>query len=324
MRSSRGNALQSDMLVVGGVLAALAFACSPQRDAMAQPASPRAVAEPQRAATVSPKQGAGVTGALPVPPASEVQRTASSLAAKARAQAHATPDDGAEHDAAGELFGFTEADVRAAAGEPKTTERHWRIAAWKARAGSIVALSFRSTDATSGLKPRVALLEVHAAKLTLIASGSLGMRRAECENEPNGASADAHFELDLAAYVIGPSNPAIGVRFSCHHSFPSGEGTETRLSLLELRGHALREVLDERIAWSSDDRVSGRTTEGAGGVLVQATAHGSHFELTLQTTVTSRAIDSGDDERARVAEQPPRIESKRFVWAGNRYAAPDG
>jgi hypothetical protein len=134
--------------------------------------------------------------------------------------------------------------------------------------------------------------------------------------------------LCLAPYVVAQGNTAIGVRFSCLNSFPAGDGSDTHLVLLEVRGPNLRTILDERIASSNHDRVDALDTTDKGVVLMQPTLHGGYFDLSIRTTTTSTKFSDDDDDGTTPvtskSKEKPRLETKRFVWSGEGYQGAAG
>jgi hypothetical protein len=221
---------------------------------------------------------------------------------------------------------FTQEDVVRAAGTGLDPSSIWRSAEWHAQKDTIVALSFRPAEfgaRTQALEPRVAVLQNRMGKLVLVAQKPLDLTRAECRNdsgEPAGGEDRApELTLDLAAYRIAPAQTAIGVRFSCANTFPAGEGTETRLLLLELHDGALRQVFDEAIANTNFDRPTGNESTTAGVLSVQREQHAGYFDLQLRTKTKVKGSDPVAFPNT-VRQASERTETTRFVWQDDRYA----
>lgn len=227
------------------------------------------------------------------------------------------------------LGSFTGANIAAVAAQGAEPGLSWRIAEWKARPSSVVALSYRAVPFGSdgaALRPRVAVVESQQGKLARVAGGTFATPRANCANTGGGPDGEPpSFELDLAPYVVAQGNTAIGVRFTCHNSFPAGEGSDTHLVLLEVRGADLRAILDERVASSNHDRVGAVDTTRKGVVSMQSTAHGGYFDLLIRTTTTpTKFSDEDDGTTPATSKEKPRLESKRFVWSGEGYKGAAG
>jgi len=223
------------------------------------------------------------------------------------------------------LGNFTRADVIRATGSDLEQSLSWRIAEWHARKGSIVALSFRPTEfggRPDALEPRLFLLQNRAGKLALVVDQKLDLSQAECRNESgepaSGGDRSPELALDLGAYTIGPESPAIGVRFTCFSAFPAGDGSETRLLLLELRDGALHQVFDETIAQTNFDRPTGNQTTSDGVVTVRREKQDGHFDLSLRTT--TKTVGSDPESFPNTLRHPiDRTETVSFVWNGTRY-----
>jgi hypothetical protein len=228
------------------------------------------------------------------------------------------------------LGSFTETQVRlAAAGAESTGEPaaalQWRIADWAARPRSIAALSFRAAG-TGGdprsMRAHLVLLEDRAGALASVAEGRPALTKINCDSAAgDGALANESpptFDLDLAHYLVAPGNAALGVRLTCHNSFPAGEGSETRLILFELRGHELREIFDQPIAWTNEDRAGGEATTARGVLVARGTKHGGHFDLALRMTI-ARGPLGGDQALAPKKKSATNVDTKRFTWTGQAY-----
>ena len=213
---------------------------------------------------------------------------------------------------------FNSESVRAAAQAAAGTKdqaRAWRMAEWKSRPNTVVALSFQSVPfgaKVATMEPRLSVLEAQNGKLTEIARGRPAFTETHCENAGNAPATDDEaptLALDLAPYAIAKGKTALGVRLQCHNSFPAGDGVETRLALFEIAENSiLRKIFEASVDWDNHDRVGGDSnTEGI--VIVQKTAHAGYFDLLLQTTVTR---DSDPPEK--------RTEKRLYVWSGDRYA----
>src|SRR5260370_10110169 len=85
------------------------------------------------------------------------------------------------------LGSFSEADVRAAVGEGATArETRWRIAEWRARPNTLVALSFRAIKGGGDLArlgAHAAVLEARDGKLAAVAETALPFPDADCAND---------------------------------------------------------------------------------------------------------------------------------------------
>lgn len=166
--------------------------------------------------------------------------------------------------------------------------------------------------------PHVVLIELKP-KPTPVASAQLVLGETNCETlsgKPLSADESPAFELDLAAYTLAPGNDAIGVRFSCHNEFPSGEGSETRLYLFERQGDKLRQIFDQRIAWTNEDRVAGSETSGRSVVIMQKETHDGRADLVLRTTTSED--DLGSEPRLP-KDKAPHAKSQRFAFGADRY-----
>jgi hypothetical protein len=167
--------------------------------------------------------------------------------------------------------------------------------------------------------PHLILVEMKQGKPEAVASAQLVLGETNCETmsgEPLSPDEAPTFDLDLAAYTLAPGNDAIGVRLSCHNEFPSGEGTETRLYLFERQGEKLRQIFDQRIAWTNEDRVAGSETSGRSVVIIQKEAHDGRADLVLRTTTSEGDLGS---EPTLPKNQAPRAKSQRFAFSGEHY-----
>jgi len=260
-------------------------------------------------------------GGGPAPAASSSGSRLHETSPTAAAPANTTPVETDTY-----LGSFTAAAVRAAVRDrlgPTDVATRWHIAEWKARPGSIVALSFQAVPFGANvdeLRPAVVVLENRSGKLVPIADGKLALGQVHCENGSGESVSDEAapvFELDLAPYVIAPGATAIGVRFVCYNTFPAGEGSLTQLSLLELHAGTLREVLREPVSFSNHDRPSGTEIDTRGTVSLDTTLHDGHFDLVIQTT--RRIADDGSGIRLPADRASPKVETRRYVWSSDRY-----
>jgi hypothetical protein len=107
------------------------------------------------------------------------------------------------------------------------------------------------------------------------------------------------------------------VRFSCSNRTAGGEGTETRLFLLERSGTTLRQIFDQRIGGTRIDRANQRQSVTHGAVVKQAITHAGHYDLALETTTFETEYPAGSVE----SFDQERDATQRFVFDGDRYVA---
>jgi hypothetical protein len=227
------------------------------------------------------------------------------------------------------LGGFTEADVIRAAGGAADPRLRWRIAEWTARKNTLVALSFVPAhfgDPPEVLRPQLFVLERRAEELGLLAKAKLDLGKVACRNdsgEPAGGEDRApELQLDLAPYGITADRTAIGVRFTCFNTFPAGEGSETRLLLIDVRPPALRQIFDAQVAHTNFDRPTGNETTSAAVLSVQREQHEGYFDLSVRTT--TETVGSDPESFPNTAQRAmQRTELVRFVWRGDRYVVVD-
>ena len=142
----------------------------------------------------------------------------------------------------------------------------------------------------------------------------------------DGTDAPA-FALDLGDYRVAAREVAIGVRFTCHNVFPAGEGSETRLYLLDLQGAAMREIFDEPIGWTNHDRVAGEDTEATGvsSFSNSTDMRGGSTSCSGRTSPHSNSVDVRSEKAGRIAAfrvagrslRPPMgLERDRFPPSG--------
>jgi hypothetical protein len=220
---------------------------------------------------------------------------------------------------------FTRADVIRATGADLDPSLSWRIAEWRVRKGAIVALTFRRAEfggQPDALEPRLFLLQNRGGRLAVAVAQKLDLSQAECRNESGEPAAGddraPEFALDLGPYTLAPDSPAIGVRFTCFNAFPAGDGSETRLLLLELRDGALHQVFDEAVAQTNFDRPTGNQTSSDGVVSVRREKQDGHFDLSVRTT--TKTVGSDPESYPKTLRHPiDRTETVRFVWNGTRY-----
>jgi hypothetical protein len=257
-------------------------------------------------------------------PESGARETGSALSGAAGRGGAGSPLPGAA--ASARFWGnFTRADVIRAAGSDLDQPLTWRIAEWRPRKGAVVALSFHAAEfggEPDALEPRLYMLQNRAGKLALVVSQKLDLSQAECRNESGepatGGERAPEFAFDLGPYTIAPDSLAVGVRFTCFNSFPAGDGSETRLLLLELRDGALHQVFDETIAQTSFDRPTGNQTNSDGVMSVRREKQDGHFDLSVRTT--TKTVGSDPESFPKTLRHPiDRTETVRFQWNGTRY-----
>jgi hypothetical protein len=271
------------------------------------------VASPARSA---PDAGAGAVTDADRPTLSRRAQELANEARQAASPAPAAPPRPAKY-----LGHFTEAEVRAAAGESGADKREWRIAEWRRRPGSIVALSFRAKGGGAAGKdgdPQVAILHPEGGRLVRSATGSIVVGDNGCPHGgelDRGADRGPEADLDLGGYRLSGQDFAVGVRLTCHTTFPAGELTEARLYLLEQQGSTMRQIFEAPIAWTNHDRVAGQDSIAHGTVEIQPPSHGGHPDLLLRTNIRTEPFDGGSAKK--------RVELKRFLWDGTRYVTKD-
>jgi hypothetical protein len=228
------------------------------------------------------------------------------------------------------LGSFTEADVALATGAVSDPSREWRIASSGSRKSMLVALSYKRGEfgaRPKALEPQLFVLERRGDKLGLAARGEVDVGNASCSND-GGDDADGDdrvptFIVDPDPYMIAPERVAMGVRFTCFTTFPSGEGSETRLMLFEQVEARLRQVFDARVAHSNFDRPTGNETTGGAVISFGRDRHEGHFDLLVQRT--SKTVGSDPEAIPATAREPSqRVESETYVWRGGRYVLAEG
>jgi hypothetical protein len=171
------------------------------------------------------------------------------------------------------------------------------------------------------------VLERRGDKLGLAARGEVDVGNANCRNE-GGDDADGDdraptFALDPGPYTMAPERIAIGGRFTCFTTFPSGDGSETRLMLFEQVEARLRQVFDGRVAHSNFDRPTGNETTSGAVVSFGRDRHQGHFDLLVQRT--SKTVGSDPQDFPATAREPiQRTESETYVGRDGRYVLADG
>jgi hypothetical protein len=284
----------------------------------------------------SAQAGSSASAAAAAPPAADPEAARrEAIRRKAQELIDGIEQDERKQQAAGkpgaeptptQLLGtYTQADVARAVAPGADASLNWRSAEWHAQKDTIVALSYRHAEfgtPPAALEPRLVLVQARAGKLVPTAEKKLDLSKASCRNESGEAAGGEdrapELALDLAHYDIAPGQTAIGVRFTCAYTFPAGEGSDTRLLLLELRDGALHQVFDERIAHTNFDRPTGNENSATGSLSVLREQHAGHFDLELRTKTKTEGSPSGASPNT-AGKPSERTETARFVWDGSRY-----
>ncbi|MEO7114215.1 MAG: hypothetical protein ABI183_27485 [Polyangiaceae bacterium] len=186
----------------------------------------------------------------------------------------------------------------------------------------VAAISYdRAARTVAELNAELALVDVANAQApTLLGTAKIAVDPDACD-APTGNDDDApELALDLAPYRITDQERAIGVRVTCHQTFPAGEASRSELVLFARSAASAKASLEDvfriSVADHEEQRGPGDAIDELATVSVLPRKTAGHFDLSVRRTTTIASLDATAGRPAKT-----RVATMRFVWNGSRYVA---